>query len=107
MAVWIDTHCHLDATDFAPDVGAVRSRARAAGVAHCIIPAVAAGNFATVRELAHAQGDSYGLGIHPMCTPGAADEDLAALDEALTANQGDARLVAVGEIGLDYFAPGL
>jgi TatD DNase family protein len=104
---WIDTHCHLDAPDFAPDRGAVCSRARAAGVAHCVIPAVSVANFAAVRELAHAQGGSYGLGIHPMCTPGAADEDLARLDEALTARGEDPRLVAVGEIGLDYFARGL
>lgn len=107
MAGWIDTHCHLDAAEFAGDRGAVRERARRAGVAHCVIPAVAPGNFEAVRELAHAGGDSYGLGIHPMCTPGAADEDLARLDEALGAAKGDARLVAVGEIGLDYFVPGL
>jgi TatD DNase family protein len=107
MPAWIDTHCHLDAPEFAPDRAAVRERARAAGVSHCVIPAVNTANFATVRELAHAGGDSYGLGIHPMCTPQAADEDLARLDEALAAAKDDARLVAVGEIGLDYFVPGL
>jgi TatD DNase family protein len=37
-------------------------------VALCVIPAVAVFNFATVRELAHAQGDAYALGIHPLCT---------------------------------------
>jgi TatD DNase family protein len=107
MPAWIDTHCHLDAPEFAPDRAAVRERARAAGVSHCVIPAVNTANFATVRELAHAGGDSYGLGIHPMCTPQAADEDLARLDEALAAAKDDARLVAVGEIGLDHFVPGL
>jgi TatD DNase family protein len=104
---WIDTHCHLDAREFAPDLAAVRRRAREAGVKHCIIPAVDVGNFAAVRELAHAGNDSYALGIHPMCTPRAADEDLARLDEALAAAKDDLRLVAVGEIGLDYFVAGL
>jgi TatD DNase family protein len=104
---WIDTHCHLDAREFAPDRAAVRRRAREAGVKHCIIPAVDVGNFAAVRELAHAGNDSYALGIHPMCTPRAADEDLARLDEALAAAKDDPRLVAVGEIGLDYFVAGL
>jgi TatD DNase family protein len=104
---WIDTHCHLDAREFAPDLAAVRRRAREAGVKHCIIPAVDVGNFAAVRELAHAGNDSYALGIHPMCTPRAADEDLARLDEALAAAKDDPRLVAVGEIGLDYFVAGL
>jgi TatD DNase family protein len=107
MSCWIDTHCHLDAPEFAPDRQAVRDRARAAGVAHCVIPAVEAANFKVVRDLAHAGGDSYGLGIHPMCTPHAADDDLARLDEAISAARNDIRLVAVGEIGLDYFVPGL
>lgn len=107
MAAWIDTHCHLDAPPFEPDRREVRERARRAGVTHCIIPAVEAANFAAVRELAHAGGDSYGLGIHPMCTPGAVDEDLQRLDEAVAAAAGDPRLVAIGEIGLDHFVPGL
>jgi TatD DNase family protein len=69
----------------------------------CVIPAVAVFNFATVRALAHAQGDAYALGIHPLCTRDAKDEDLDALDAELTARRDDPRLVAVGEIGLDYF----
>ncbi|MGJ7583292.1 TatD family hydrolase, partial [Variovorax sp. RHLX14] len=72
-----------------------------------VIPAVAVFNFATVRELAHAQGDAYALGIHPLCTGEAKDEDLETLDAELTARRGDPRLVAVGEIGLDYFVEGL
>ena len=105
--MWIDTHCHLDAAEFGADATQVRRRAAAAGVAHCVLPAVAAANFDTVRELAHRHGDSYALGIHPLCTPGARDDDLAVLDRALAAHREDPRLVAVGEIGLDLFVPGL
>jgi len=105
--MWIDTHCHLDAGEFAGDVAAVRRRAAAAGVAHCVLPAVAPANFEAVRQLAHRYGDSYALGIHPLCTPGASEADLHELDRALTAHRDDPRLVAVGEIGLDYFVPGL
>jgi TatD DNase family protein len=105
--MWIDTHCHLDAGEFAADAAAVRGRAAAAGVVHCVLPAVAPGNFDAVRALAHRHGDSYALGIHPLCTPTATDEDLLLLDRALTAHRDDPRLVAVGEIGLDYFVPGL
>lgn len=105
--MWIDTHCHLDAAEFDPDRTAVRSRAAAAGVAHCVLPAVAAANFETVRELAHRHGDSYALGIHPLCTGAATDDDLVLLDRALAAHRDDPRLVAVGEIGLDFFVPGL
>ena len=107
MHFWIDTHCHLDAAEFGADIAAVRARARAAGVGHCVLPAVAAGNFAAVRALAHQFSDSYALGIHPLCVPQAQEDDLQALDAALTLHKDDPRLVAVGEIGLDYFVPAL
>lgn len=106
-AMWIDTHCHLDAAEFGADAALVRSRAAAAGVLHCVLPAVAPGNFDAVRILAHRHGDSYALGIHPLCTGQADDEDLLLLDRALAACRDDPRLVAVGEIGLDHFVPGL
>ncbi len=106
-AVWIDTHCHLDAAEFDADRDAVVARARAAGVGQIVIPAVDVGNFARVRELAHRHRLAYALGIHPMCTDRAAEGDLGHLREALARHAGDERLVAVGEIGLDHFVPGL
>lgn len=107
MTFWIDTHCHLDAGEFAPDVAAVRARAAANGVAHCVLPAVEVGNFDAVRLLAHEFSDSYALGIHPLLVPEAQDADLQALDAELARRKSDPRLVAVGEIGLDYFVPAL
>ena len=107
MARWIDTHCHLDAPEFAPDARAVRARAAHQNVALCVIPAVEAPAFEGARALAHQLGDAYALGIHPMCVARAADDALAQLDAALTRHAADPRLVAVGEIGLDYFVPEL
>lgn len=107
MLPWIDTHCHLDAAEFEADRDAVRERASRAGVLHCVLPAVSAANFETVRNLAHRHGDSYALGIHPLCTGDASEADLERLDRALADHRDDPRLVAVGEIGLDYFVPGL
>lgn len=107
MASWIDTHCHLDAPEFGADQALVRARAAQAGVVHCVLPAVQATNFEAVRTLAHQHGDSYALGIHPLCTGQARGADLETLDQALSAAREDARLVAVGEIGLDYFVRGL
>lgn len=100
---WIDTHCHLDALEFAHDRDAVRTRARQVGVSCCVIPAVRAQDFDTVRALAHQHHDVYALGIHPLYTPEAPDDDLQQLDAALHAHRDDPRLVAVGEIGLDAF----
>jgi TatD DNase family protein len=107
MTTWIDTHCHLDATEFAADSPEVAQRALSAQVTHCVLPAVAVGNFDSVRLLAHRFSYSYALGIHPLCVSDAKPDDLAALDAELTLRKDDPRLVAVGEIGLDYFVPAL
>jgi TatD DNase family protein len=107
MSFWIDTHCHLDAQEFAPDVSGVRARASANRVLLCVLPAVARDNFDAVRQLAHAGGDCYALGIHPLYVARAGDADLAALDAQLAQHRGDPRLVAVGEIGLDFLVPEL
>jgi TatD DNase family protein len=105
--MWIDSHCHLDAAEFDADRDAVRARALAAGVAMQVIPAVDVASFERVRELAHAAHLSYALGIHPLYVDRAADDDLDKLSQALHACKDDPRLVAVGEIGLDHFVPGL
>ncbi|MEG0921474.1 MAG: TatD family hydrolase [Comamonas sp.] len=107
MPFWIDTHCHWDAPEFDADRDQLRAAARAVGVAHCVIPAVERSNWDTVRALAHRWGDSYALGIHPLYTGRALDGDIAALAEALEVHKNDPRLVAMGEIGLDFFVPGL
>ncbi|MCX8520302.1 MAG: TatD family hydrolase [Rhodoferax sp.] len=104
---WIDSHCHLDAFEFSQDVQQVRGQARRQGVVHCVIPAVAVNNFERVRLLAHAGGDSYCLGIHPLYVPQASEDDLRTLEAQLNQHRHDPRLVAVGEIGLDYFVPAL
>lgn len=105
--MWIDTHCHLDAGEFDADRPAVIDRARSAGVTQIVLPAIGRFNFDTVRALAHAHGFAYALGIHPLYVEQAADDDLVRLRDALTAHRDDARLVAIGEIGLDHFVPGL
>ena len=107
MPGWIDTHCHLDAPEFAHDIAVVRERARQRGVVRCVLPAVTAAHFEGVQRLAHAFSDGYALGIHPLYVSQAEEADLARLDATLTAQRDDPHLVAVGEIGLDYFVPAL
>ena len=107
MNSWIDTHCHLDAAEFHADAPAVRARARQAGVGRLVIPGVAVSNFQAVRELAHQNGDAYALGIHPLYVAQSVDADLATLAAELAFRLDDPRLVAVGEIGLDFFVPEL
>lgn len=105
--MWVDSHCHLNAAEFDADRDAVREAARQAGVDLCVIPAVERANFEAVRALAHKHGDVYALGIHPLYVPKANSDDLAFLEAQLSFLKDDKRLVALGEIGLDYFVPEL
>jgi TatD DNase family protein len=104
---WIDSHCHLDAFEFSDDLAQVRATARSNGVRHCVIPAVQVAHFDAVRLLAQQTQDSYCLGIHPLYVAQASEGDLATLEAHLERQRDDPRLVAVGEIGLDYFVPAL
>ncbi len=100
--MYIDTHCHLDAAEFATDRDAVASRARDAGVETMVVPAVERANFALVREICRRYpGCRPALGIHPLYVGRARPADL----EALRAAVAERRPVAIGEIGLDFFVP--
>ena len=82
-------------------------RARAAGVAQLVLPAVEVAHFAALRALARSHTASPTRSASTRSTCSAADEDLARLDAELAAQRDDPLLVAVGEIGLDHFVPGL
>jgi TatD DNase family protein len=101
-----DTHCHLDAAEFDHDREQVIARAQAAGVQAIVIPAVEVANFDRVRLLAHSfEQGFYALGIHPMYVERAAPEAVEQLREALLQHRADPKLIAIGEIGLDFFVP--
>jgi TatD DNase family protein len=68
---------------------------------------VAPVHFDAVRELARQTDSAYALGIHPLYVDSAPDDALDRLRAALDLHREDTRLVAVGEIGLDHFVPGL
>lgn len=104
---WVDTHCHLDAPEYGDGASRARALARKRGVTCCVMPAVACEGFEKVRRLAHSHGDAYCLGIHPLYVAQASDDALVQLERALERYQDDPHLVAVGEIGLDYFVPEL
>jgi TatD DNase family protein len=103
----IDTHCHLDATEFDRDRAAVVQAARAGGVGRIVLPAIGVSNFDRVARLAHEIDGAYALGIHPIVTPTASDDDLITLRRAVERAIDDPRFVAIGEIGLDLFVTSL
>lgn len=104
----IDTHCHLDARKFDDDRDQVVDRAAHAGVRVIVIPAVSPENLSTVAALAASRPSLvYALGIHPLFVNNLPDNWLELLTESLKRHQDDPQLVAIGEIGLDYFVPGI
>lgn len=102
----IDTHCHLDASEFEPDRWASVAQAEACGVRAIVLPAVHVNNFEGVRTMAHRfAGGCYALGIHPLYVQASSEADLLQLRRDIEASLPDPRFVAIGEIGLDFFVP--
>ncbi|MEW5789346.1 MAG: TatD family hydrolase [Pseudomonadota bacterium] len=104
MEVLIDTHSHLDAGEFDRDRDAVFARARGAGVAVQVLPAVTRDNFPAVGAACRRyDGCLPAWGLHPLYLD---IHQVAHLDD-LRRQIETWRPVAVGEIGLDLFVPGL
>lgn len=95
-----DTHCHLDAAEFDDDRAAVHAAAQAAGVHEMIVPAVELDSFPAVKDCCRRYPRCRpAYGIHPLYVMRARKADLVQLRQWLA----DEEVVAVGEIGLDYF----
>jgi TatD DNase family protein len=96
----IDSHCHLDVVQFDDDRPAVLARAAAAGVATIVNPGIDLTHCRQAVALAEAEASLYAaVGIHPNSS-GAVDQ--ATLD-ALRVWASHPKVVAIGEIGLDYY----
>jgi TatD DNase family protein len=101
----IDTHCHLDAAEFDGDREYVLQQAVESNVGMIVIPAVTPQNFSQVATIAQqSQICCYALGIHPMYVDNASPSDVTRLNDLVgrTLAQ-DSKLVAIGEIGLDFY----
>ncbi len=98
--MFIDSHAHLFDPAFRADLNEVVDRARSAGIAAIIVPGT---DLATSREavdLAERYPDLYAcVGIHPHESAKAQESDL----EAIAGLCRSSRVVAIGEIGLDYY----
>jgi TatD DNase family protein len=95
----VDTHCHLASEQFAGDYHEVLARAWAAGVAHVVVIGESAAAAGRALELAATEPRlSATAGVHPHDAAGWSDDSEAWLRAVL----GDPRVVAAGEIGLDY-----
>lgn len=110
--MWIDTHCHLDAPEFAKNLTSVMKAAASKNVKAILLPSVKAADCSNVRQLVHQHGGEipglvYTLGIHPLYTNQAQEGDIETLEKQVLESLSDPRFVGIGEIGLDYFVEGL
>ncbi|GHD09488.1 TatD family hydrolase [Tianweitania populi] len=96
----VDSHCHLDFTDFEAERDAIVDRARAAGVGTMVTISTRVRQFDRLRAIVTAYDDVWcSIGTHPHQ---AGEEANVTLDEILRIAE-EPKVVAIGEAGLDYF----
>lgn len=97
----VDTHVHINFDVFQDDMEAIAARWRAADVAHLVHSCVEPSEFASIRTLADRFPElKFSVGLHPLDADKWTDT-MAAEIQALA--QSDPRVVALGEMGLDFF----
>jgi TatD DNase family protein len=95
----VDSHCHLDFPDFASELDAVVTRARAAGLTRMVTISTRVRRFDGVLAIAERFPDVYcSVGTHPHY----AHEELDVTADDLVARARHPKVVAIGEAGLDY-----
>lgn len=100
----VDTHVHLDDPAFDPDRDGVVARARAAGVARQVVPAIDAATWPRLRDCCAADPGLFAAyGLHPLLLDAHRPAHLDDLRGWIEREQP----VAIGECGLDYFVDGL
>ncbi|MDD5875862.1 MAG: TatD family hydrolase [Prevotellaceae bacterium] len=99
---YIDTHTHIDGTEFDADRAEVISRAKAAGVTKMFVPAIDLKSVDTVlRVCRNNSGFAYPMiGLHPEEVKEDWQEQLHAMRQML---QDSHPFIAIGEVGLDYY----
>jgi TatD DNase family protein len=96
----VDSHCHLDFPELRAELDAVLSRMGDNGVAHALTISTTLATFPAVRQVAHEHANVWcSAGVHP----DERGDGREVGEDELVAMAGDARVVAIGETGLDYF----
>ncbi|AMO55601.1 hypothetical protein GZ77_09295 [Endozoicomonas montiporae] len=99
----IDSHCHLDFSEFDPDRGQVITNAFEQGIKGICIPGTESARWSSLLQLCHENRHPVqlfpALGIHPWFVEQHQPDDLLLLEKNLKTNP---QIVAVGEIGLDF-----
>ena len=97
----IDTHVHINFKDFEEDLEAVRNRWQDSGVGHLVHSCVEPGEFESIQALADRFPElSFAVGLHPS---EAHQWKSTTETQILNLAVSDQRVVAIGEMGLDFY----
>ncbi|MBV5260886.1 TatD family deoxyribonuclease [Synechococcus moorigangaii CMS01] len=97
----VDTHVHLNFDVFQEDIEAIADRWRAAGVTHLVHSCVEPQEFTAIQALVERFPElKFSVGLHPLDADKWTD---TMADEIKALAQSDPRIVALGEMGLDFF----
>ncbi|AZG72488.1 TatD family hydrolase [Shewanella livingstonensis] len=97
----IDTHAHLDMSEFDNDRTQVFDAMHQNGITSAILPGVSVDQWQKQIEIAQQFDCYFSLGIHPWFVPEDIDAAIIKLSGMLQQHSNNKRLVAVGECGLD------
>jgi TatD DNase family protein len=96
----VDSHCHLNFSDFAEDFSEVLSRAEEAEVGILQTICTRMSEFEEIYQIAHQHDSIYcSVGVHPCNVQ---EAPLVSVEELVTAAQ-KPKVIGIGETGLDYF----
>ncbi|RNC67314.1 MAG: YchF/TatD family DNA exonuclease [Desulfuromonadales bacterium] len=97
----IDTHAHIDGRDFATDFDAMLARAWEAGLSHIVTVGADLESSRAAVELANGHDRVFcAVGVHPHDASRVTD---ACYDVVCQLAAGNPKVVAIGEIGLDFY----
>ena len=100
----IDTHCHIDLPIFKNDLQAVLHACETTGITKMILPGVCQSGWNNLLHLCFTRKNLYpAIGLHPMYLKHHTPQHIDELANLVI----QAPLVALGEIGLDYFVEGV
>lgn len=95
----IDTHCHLDVSDFDADRDSIISTCTMLGIEHIVVPGIAAASWDALLAICQRYPSLHpALGLHPIYLDAHRMADIATLEHLIDTH----KIIAIGEIGLDY-----
>lgn len=96
----IDTHCHIDNMMFTSDRKQILEHCHQLGISRIIVPAVCKSGWGNLLNLCQSTKGLYAaLGLHPVFINDHSHDDIDALETRLNTH----KVIAIGEIGLDYY----